>query len=219
MKFSVLGTGMVGQALANKLMALGHEVMMGARSADNANAAEWRNQYEENAHVGTFAQAADFGEIVIIAAKGEFVLQVAEAAGADNTAGKVVIDVTNPLDFSNGMPPSLIPSLSNTTSAAEEVQKILTQARVVKTLNTMNCDIMVDPGRVSGQHDVFISGDSAEAKAAVRSLLQSFGWDDPIDLGPLSTARGTEGMMPFWLSMWGVVGHADFNYRIIRQEK
>ena len=210
MKFGVLGTGMVGQALANKLMALGHSVMMGARSADNANAAEWR--------VGTFAQAADFGEMIMIAVKGEVVLSVAEAAGNDNAAGKVVIDVTNPLDFSHGMPPSMIPALSNTTSAAEEVQKILTQARVVKTLNTMNCDIMVDPSRVPGQHDVFISGDDAEAKAAVRSLLQSFGWEDPIDLGPLTTARGTEGMMPFWLSLWGVVGHADFNYRIMRQE-
>ncbi len=216
MKIGVLGTGMVGQALANKLVALGHEVMMGARSADNETAAEWRNQYESNAQVGSFAQAAAFGDIVLLAVKGEIVVQVAEAAGVDNTNGKVVIDVTNPLDFSNGMPPSMIPSLSNTTSAGEEVQKVLSGARVVKTLNTMNCDIMVDPSRVPGEHDVFISGDDADAKATVRDLLQSFGWSDPIDLGPLSTARGTEGMMPFWLSMWGVVGSANFNYRIVR---
>lgn len=215
MNISVLGTGMVGNAIANKLVALGHEVMMGSRSAENEKALAWQAQHESGAQVGDFAAAATFGDVIFIAVRGDIVRSVAELAGADNTAGKVVVDVTNPLDFSKGMPPTLIPDLSNTTSAAEEVQKILPQARVVKTLNTMNCDVMVDPTLVAGEHDVFISGDDPAAKEVVRGLLNSFGWADPIDLGGLATARGTEGMMPFWLSVWGAVGHANFNYSIV----
>lgn len=215
MKISVLGTGMVGNSIASKLVALGHEVMMGGRTASSANALKWQAQHAQNAQVGDFAQAAAFGDVLFIAVRGDAVLAAAEQAGIDNTAGKVVIDVTNPLDFSNGMPPTLIPSLSNTTSAAEEIQKILTGAKVVKTLNTMTHSVMVNPSLVKGQHDVFISGDDADAKAVVRDLLQSFGWDNPFDLGGLATARGTEGMMPFWLSLWGAIGHANFNYSIV----
>lgn len=219
MKIGVLGTGMVGQALANRLVTLGHEVMMGARSTDNEKGLEWQAQHDQGAHVGDFSQTARFGEIIFIAVRGDVALSVAQLVGVENTAGKVIIDVTNPLDFSQGMPPSMIPSLSNTTSNAEEIQKVLSNAQVVKTLNTMNCDVMVDPMRVPGAHDVFISSDHEEAKAVVRSLLQNFGWENPIDLGGLATARGTESMMPFWLSLWGALGHANFNYRIMGKER
>ncbi|MEM7800553.1 MAG: NAD(P)-binding domain-containing protein [Chloroflexota bacterium] len=219
MNISVLGTGMVGQALASKLVALGHQVMLGSRSAQNEKGLDWQKRNGESASLGTFSDAARLGDIVIFAVKGDKVLEVAQQAGPEALANKVVVDVTNPLDFSQGMPPILIPAFSNTTSMAEELQKQLPRSRVVKTLNTMNCEVMVDPGRVPGQHDVFVSGDDLAAKEAVVAILRSFGWSDPIDLGALRTARATEGMMPFWLSLWGVVGHADFNYRIVRQEK
>ncbi len=153
---------------------------------------------------------------MIFAVNGANIIEVADAVGDAAVAGKTVIDVTNPLDMSNGMPPTLIPELSNTTSAGEALQARLPGAKVVKTLNTMNHQIMVDPTRVPGEHDVFLCGDDEAAKADVAALLNAFGWSDPIDLGPLAAARGTEGLMPFWLRMWGVVGNADFNYRLVR---
>ena len=114
------------------------------------------------------------------------------------------------------MPPTLIPEMSNTTSAGEQLQRRLPEARVVKTLNTMNHLLMVDPSRIAGRHDVFLCGDDDAAKKDVVGLLQEFGWADPIDLGPLAAARGMEGLMPFWFRMWSVVGSPDFNYRIAR---
>ncbi|GIL02976.1 MAG: oxidoreductase [Alphaproteobacteria bacterium] len=214
MRFGVLGTGMVGTALADKLVALGHAVMMGARDKGSAKAAAWADR--AGASAGDFAEAARFGEIVIFAVLGSAVLEAARLAGADNLAGKTVIDVTNPLDFSKGMPPTLIPELSGTTSAAEEIQKLLPGAHVVKALNTMNCAIMVDPARVPGAHDVFVCGDDAAAKGRVVALLQAFGWRNPVDLGDLAAARGTEGLMPFWLRLWATLGTPDFNYHIAR---
>jgi len=217
MQFGVLGTGMVGNALAGKLVSLGHEVMMGARDACNDKAAAWAKSAGGKASHGTFADAAKFGEIVFVAALGSAVLEVARLAGPQNLAGKVVVDVTNPLDFSHGRPPVMMPELSNTNSLGEELQKALPDAFVVKALNTMNCQLMVDPGRVPGEHDVFLCGNDAAAKTKVADLLRSFGWRDPIDLGDIRSARATEALMPFWVRMWGIVGSADFNYRIVRK--
>ncbi|MEM6727909.1 MAG: NAD(P)-binding domain-containing protein [Pseudomonadota bacterium] len=214
MKIAVLGTGMVGQALATKLAALGHDVMMGARAPGNAKAAAWAA--ENAAQSGTFAEAAAHGEIVVMATLGAATLEVAEAAGALALAEKVVIDVTNPLDMSAGFPPTLLPEYTNTHSLGEALQAALPDARVVKALNTMNCEIMVNPALVPGQHDVFLAGNDADAKALVADLLNSFGWEDPVDLGGIEAARGTEGLMPFWLRMYGAVGSANFNYRIVR---
>ncbi|MEM9437623.1 MAG: NAD(P)-binding domain-containing protein [Pseudomonadota bacterium] len=216
MKYAVLGTGMVGVSLATKLVSLGHEVKMGARDAGNEKATDWSKEAGEAAGSGTFSDVSAWADRVIFAVSGGAILDVATAVGVDAVAGKTVIDVTNPLDFSHGMPPVLIPELSNTTSAAEALQAALPDASVVKTLNTMNHFIMVDPSRVAGEHDVFLCGDREEAKAETRAMLAEFGWTDPIDLGPLAAARGLEGMMPFWLRMWGAVGSADFNYRIVR---
>jgi predicted dinucleotide-binding enzyme len=143
-------------------------------------------------------------------------LDAARATGAEALTGKVVIDVTNPLDTSQSGVPVLLPGLSNTTSAGEELQKVFPDARVVKTLNTMNCQVMVAPERVPGLHDVFLCGNDAKAKAQVVALLRSFGWPSPIDLGPIEAARGMEGMMPFWLRLWATFGSADFNYHIAR---
>ncbi len=216
MKYAVLGTGMVGHTLATKLATLGHEVRMGARTETNEKAQAWAEAHGPNAGSGTFADVAAWADRVIFAVNGAMILDVADAVGAFAVSGKTVIDVTNPLDMSQGMPPTLIPELSNTTSAAEALQARLPGANVVKTLNTMNHLIMVDPGRVPGDHDVFLCGEDEAAKADVLAMLREFGWTDPIDLGPLAAARGTEGMMPFWLRLWGAVGNADFNYRIVR---
>ena len=216
MKYAVLGTGMVGHTLATKLAALGHEVRMGARNSENSKAATWAKANGPQSGHGTFADVATWADRVIFAVNGANVVEVADAVTDGAVAGKTEIDVTNPLDMSNGMPPTLVSELSNTTSAGEALQARLPSAKVVKALNTMNHQIMVEPARVGGKHDVFLSGDHEDAKADVVKLLDEFGWSDPVDLGPLSAARGTEGMMPFWLRMWGVVGNADFNYRIVR---
>ena len=214
MKISVLGTGMVGHALATKLAALNHEVMMGARERGNEKAATWAKA--NNGAAGSFADASEFGDIVVLATLGSATLEAVKIAGEDALAGKIVIDVTNPLDMSEGFPPTLLNNMVNKTSAGEEVQKALPRSYVVKALNTMNCDVMVDPSRVPGDHDVFYCGNNEGAKQTVANILMSFGWDTPVDLGPIEAARGTEGMMNFWLRMYGVVGHADFNYRIVR---
>lgn len=214
MRVAVMGTGMVGRALAGKLASLGHEVMMGSRDAQNPTALAWAEA--QGARSGSYAEAAVFGEAVVFATKGVALLDAAHAAGAENLAGKVVIDVTNPLDASGSGLPVLLASLSNTTSAGEELQRAFPSARVVKTLNTMNCELMVDPSRVPGEHDVFLCGNDAGAKAEVGALLRSFGWATPIDLGPIEAAQGMEGLMPFWLRLWRALGTANFNLRVVQ---
>ncbi|MEO0916602.1 MAG: NAD(P)-binding domain-containing protein [Pseudomonadota bacterium] len=216
MKYAVLGTGMVGHTLASKLASLGHEVRMGARTADSEKAIAWAKANGARAGHGTFEDVASWADRVIFAVNGAKIVEVANAVTDAAVAGKTVVDVTNPLDMSKGMPPTLMPELSNTTSAGETLQARLPNAKVVKTLNTMNHQIMVDPTRIPGEHDVFLCGDDNDAKADVVSMLAEFGWTDPIDLGQLAAARGTEGMMPFWLRMWGALESADFNYRIVR---
>jgi hypothetical protein len=207
---------MVGHTLATKLLTLGHDVRMGAREPGNEKAARWAASAGGRAGHGTFAEVATWGDRVIFAVNGAQIEAVAAAVGNAAVAGKTVIDVTNPLDMSHGMPPVLVPRLSNTTSAGEALQAALPGAKVVKTLNTMNHEIMVDPRRIPGAHDVFLCGDHDDAKSDVREMLAEFGWHDPIDLGPLAAARGTEGLMHFWLRMWAANGSAAFNYRIVR---
>jgi len=214
MEIAVLGTGMVGQALARKLVALGHSVIMGSRSADNEAATGFAN--ETGGRKGTFADAAAAGELIIVATNGLATLEALDAAGADNLAGKVVIDVSNPLDFSDGFPPFLAPDLSNTTSLGEQVQARFPDARVVKTLNTVNCSIMVEPGKLSEPGDIFVSGDDAAAKQTVIGLLKDFGWPNPIDLGGIATARGTEQYLPLWVRLMGPMGGANFNIKIVK---
>ncbi|MEM8872239.1 MAG: NAD(P)-binding domain-containing protein [Pseudomonadota bacterium] len=214
MKVSVLGTGMVGNVLATKFAALGHDVMMGARARGNEKAEAWAEA--QNGSAGSFEDAGAFGEIVVLATLGSATLDVAKAAGEANLADKIVLDVTNPLDMSAGFPPTLLDDLANKTSLGEELQKALPRSKVVKALNTMNCAVMVDPSRVPGEHDVFYCGNDTDAKQTVADVLRSFGWPAPVDLGPIEAARGTEGLMNFWLRMYGVVGDADFNYKVVR---
>lgn len=215
MRIGVLGTGMVGEALATKLVELGHEVMMGARQPDNPKATAWAEAHGDKASHGDFAATARFCDLAIIACKGGAVLDVADATGG-GLDGKTVIDVTNPLSDAPLDGETLLPQFSRGTSAAEQLQARLPRAHVVKTLNTMNCKLMVDPHRVPGDHDVFVSSNDANAKAETIGLLGELGWPQPIDLGPLSTARGVEGLMGFWLAMMRATGSSDFNYKIAR---
>jgi predicted dinucleotide-binding enzyme len=216
MKIGVLGTGMVGDTIASKLVALGHDVKMGARSATNEKAAAWVKKAGGKASHGTFADAAAFGEIVFNCTNGSGALQALEAAGAKNLDGKVLVDISNPLDFSKGMPPTL--SVGSDDSLAEQIQRALPGAKVVKTLNTINSRVMVDPARVAGgDHTVFVSGNDAGAKGKVVEILKGwFGWKHVVDLGDISTARGPESYLMLWIRIMGSLGNADFNVKVVR---
>jgi predicted dinucleotide-binding enzyme len=216
MRIGVLGTGVVGRTIGSKLVQLGHEVTMGSRSADNESATAWASEAGENAAHGTFEDAAVAGELVFNCTAGGASLDALAAAGADNLSGKLLVDVTNPLDFSAGFPPSL--SVMGDDSLAEQIQRAHPDARVVKTLNTMNCEVMVDPGRVPGDHDVFVCGDDEGARAEVSELLRSFGWTagSIVDLGELSAARGTEAYLLLWVRLYGAFGTGDLNIKVVR---
>lgn len=217
MKIGVLGTGMVGQTIATKLASLDHEVRMGSREAGNDKAVAWAKDAGGNASEGSFAEAAKFGELVVNCTAGVASVDALTAAGADNLAGKVLVDIANPLDASQGFPPTL--AFCNDDSLGERIQAAFPEARVVKTLNTMNHELMVDPARVPGEHAVFVSGDDADAKGEVALLLGGFGWpeDRIIDLGGISSARGTEMYLPLWLRLYSQLGTGDFNIGVIQR--
>jgi predicted dinucleotide-binding enzyme len=214
MRVGVLGTGVVGKTIASKLVALGDDVTMGARDATNANAAAWVADTGERAHAGTFADAAAFGEIVVNATAGGGTLEALAAAGAESLAGKLLIDISNPLDFSKGFPPTL--SVANTDSLGEQIQAAHPEARVVKTLNTVNADIMVQPSLVPGTHAMFVCGNDADAKAQTAQLLGRFGWPEEaiVDLGDISMARGTEMYLALWIRLYGALGTGHFNIEL-----
>jgi len=213
-RIGVLGTGAVGRALATKLLRLGHEVTMGSRSASGEALGEWLAEAGEGAKGGTFAEAAASAELVLNCTAGGASLAALEAAGAENLAGKTLIDIANPLDRDG----AAVLTVCNDDSLAERIQAAFPEARVVKALNTMTSAVMVDPGRVRGDHVVFVCGDDAAAKAQVSALLEAIGWlpDSIVDLGEISAARGTEMYLALWLRLWGAVGTADFNISIAR---
>ena len=226
MRLGILGTGAVGKTLAARLNGLGHEVMIGTRDTGetmsrtdpdqfgNPPFSAWRKEHPE-VELGIFAEAAAHGEMVVNATAGAVSLEALDLAGEENLRGKVLVDVSNPLDFSKGMPPTL--SVSNTDSLGEQIQRRFVEARVVKTLHTMNAYLMVDPTQLAGaDHTVFVSGDSAEAKETVTDLLRRMGWTDIIDLGDITTARGTEMLLPIWLRLFGALQKPVFNFKIVR---
>lgn len=215
MKIGILGTGMVGQTIASKLIKLGHEVKMGSRTVNNEKAAEWSKNAGTSASHGTFEDAAKFGELVFNCTSGQGSLEALKSAGKQNLDGKILIDLANSLDFSKGMPPTL--SICNDDSLAERIQNLLPDTKVVKTLNTMNCYLMVDATVVPGDHDIFVSGNDENAKTTVTGYLKDwFGWKNPIDLGDITTARGTEMMLPIWLRLYGKFQSPNFNFKIVR---
>ena len=224
MKIAVLGTGMVGQALAGRLAELGHQVTVGTRDVEATLArpgpdamgfppyAAWAAG-QPSVRLATFAEAAADAELVVNATAGGVSLAALEAAGA--AAGTIVVDIANPLDHSAGFPPTLF--VKDTDSLGERIQAAFPQLRVVKTLNTMTAALMVDPRRLAGgQHSVFVAGDDAEAKKTVAGLLESFGHTDIIDLGDITSARGTEMVLPLWLRLMGALDTPLFNLKVVR---
>jgi hypothetical protein len=214
-RIGVFGTGMVGTTIATRLVELGHDVMLGSRTADNEKAAAWVASAGERASQGTFADAAAHGELLFNCTGGTVSLEAIGSARAGDLAGKTLVDVANPLDHSSGRPTVLV---SPTDSLGEQIQRAVPDAWVVKALNTMNCQVMVDPGRVAGEHDVFVCGNEEAAKQQVIELLRSFGWPSEriVDLGDISAARGTEAYVALWIRLWGVTGTGDFNIGVVR---
>lgn len=197
MKVGMLGTGTVGQTLGSAFIALGHEVMMGSRSAVNENGVAWAGREGERATAGTFADAAAFGELVVLATRGVENEQVVRLADPANFAGKVLIDTTNPLDFSQGMPPRL--AIGHADSAGEQVQRLLPEARVVKAFNIVGSGLMFRPDLGGLRGDMFIAGNDDGANATVGQILDEFGWDT-IDLGGIEASRYLEPMCMAWVT-------------------
>ncbi|MCB9679351.1 MAG: NAD(P)-binding domain-containing protein [Alphaproteobacteria bacterium] len=214
MKIAVLGTGDVGQMLANRLLTQGHAVRLGSRSTTNDKAQAWAAAASGDAGVATFADAAGWADLVILAVSGVHALSVVDAASA-GLDGKVVVDLTNPLDFSKGFPPTLF--VSNDDSLGEQIQRAVPGAKVVKTLNTLANPLMLNPALLSEPTDILLCGDDAGAKGTVVELLQSFGWASPIDLGDITNSRGLEAWLPLWVRLFGALGTPMFNLKLVRQ--
>ncbi len=212
MKAGVLGSGMVGQAISGRLAELGHDVMIGTRDSNKLK--EWHSSHQD-VKIGSFAGTASHGEIIFNATNGAGSLEALRMAGEANLNGKVLVDISNPLDFSKGMPPSLL--VSNTDSLGEQIQRTFPNVKVVKALNTVTANIMVYPQNVAnGDHHVFICGNHVQAKAQVVDILKSFGWLHILDLGDITSARGTEMYLPIWLRLWGALGTGMFNIKIMK---
>jgi predicted dinucleotide-binding enzyme len=218
MKIGVLGTGMVGTTLASKLVELGHEVTMGAREAGNPAALDWAGQAGERGHQSSFKGAAYFGELIVNATAGHASEQALESAGDDNLAGKVLIDVANPIAIGSGTPPEL--AFCNTESLGERIQAAHPDAKVVKALNTINASVMADPGSLPEPTSVFICGNDPDAKQTTAELLASIGWEEGeiVDLGSIEASRGTEMYLALWLRAMGAIGNPFFNVRLVRGE-
>jgi 8-hydroxy-5-deazaflavin:NADPH oxidoreductase len=226
MKIGIFGTGMAGKTLAEKLFALEYDVMIGTRDiaktlynadGDIYGGPPFKTWIRERPDIklGTFADAAIHGELLINAVSGTGTIPALKKAGKSNLRGKVLIDISNPLDFSKGMPPPLF--VSNTDSLGEQIQQEFPKVKVVKTLNTMNAYLMANPGLVPGDHNVFLCGNDEDAKAVVKKMLKKFGWKEKlmIDLGDISGARSTEQMLPVWLRLWGKLQHPMFNFNVV----
>lgn len=228
MKIGVFGTGVVGQVIAEKLDSLGHEVVIGTRDVAQSLAREVKEgsprpslkdylAAHPKVKLATFSEAAAHGELIVNATNGFGALEVLKLAGEKNLGSKVMLDISNPLDFSKGFPPSL--SVCNTDSLGEQLQRAFAQVKVVKGLNTLTCFLMVDPRQLPGEHHIFLCGNDADAKAEVRKLLGSFGWTDAemLDLGDITNARGMEQVLPLWVRLYGSFQDPMFNFRIVRK--
>lgn len=228
MNIGIIGTGNVAQQVGAKLMEAGHALVFGTRDvaatlsrtdADgfgNPPFAVWVKTHPK-ATLASFAEAAIHGQLVINATGGMVSLAALEAAGHENLAGKIIVDIANPLDFSQGFPPTL--SVCNTDSLGEQIQRAIPDARVVKALNTMSAYVMVNPGGVPGEHNVFLAGNDDEAKAQVSTLLiEGLGWtaEQMIDLGDITMARGTEMLLPIWVRLFSKLGNPMINFHIAR---
>jgi 8-hydroxy-5-deazaflavin:NADPH oxidoreductase len=224
MKIGMIGGGGVGQTLGAALLAQGHEVVIGIRAPSPEELTKPRAQAvplnewvaKTGGKVATFAEAAAFGEVVFNVTQGAHSIAALTAAGAANLAGKVLVDVANPLDFSAGMPPFLSADYTGPTSLGEAVQKAFPEARVVKAFNTIAAAVMVNPGLIPGEHDLFVSGNDADAKARVTGIAKGFGWTGFTDLGDIVGARAQEAVLPIWVRLWMTGGSPLVNLKVVR---
>jgi predicted dinucleotide-binding enzyme len=223
MKIGIIGSGIVAQTLGTKLVQLGHDVALGTRDPSKlddkkgfgGSLRDWLAKANAKAKVVSFHDAAAHGELLFNATNGQNSVDALKLAGDDALGGKVLIDVSNELDASKGMPPRV--GASQDSCLAERIQAAFPKLKVVKSLNTINCGVMVDPKALAGgDHSVFVSGNDAPAKAAVGELLKSFGWSDILDLGDLSSARGPEMYMALWLRLWGATKTGTINIKVVR---
>lgn len=223
MKIGIIGSGIVAQTLGAKLVAEGHDVVLGTRDPqkldDKKNLAgslrEWLARTGGKAKVASFRVAAAHGDLLINATSGAISVEALKLAGAGEVGAKVLIDTANVLDFSKGMPPRV--GASQDHCLAEQIQAAFPNLKVVKTLNTINAFVMVDPKSVKGgDHTIFLSGNDPGAKGKVGELLRSFGWTDVLDLGDVGSARGPEMYMAMWLRLWGATGTGTLNIKVVR---
>lgn len=227
MKINILGTGTVGQVIAVKLNKIGHTVVMLTRDKEitkertkidpqsGYSFKEWFENYPEIDLIN-YDEANSNVDLFINATFGFGSIEALNAVGQENLDNKILLDLANPLDFSKGMPPSLF--INNTDSLGEEIQRTFPSCKVVKSLNTMNCSLMMDPRSLGRKHNVFLSGNDPAAKLVIRRLLEEIGWWESciIDLGDIKTARGVEQMLPVWINLWTALGTSEFNFRIVQ---
>lgn len=213
MQIGVLGSGITGQTIGTRLIQLGHEVMLGSRDEANPQAVVWANDAGQHALYGTFMNAASFGEIIFNCTLGSASLSALQQAGEENLRGKILIDTANPLDRSTDM---WTLTVCNDDSLGEQIQRAFPETKVVKTLNTVNANVMVDPAKLLEQTHVFVSGDDIEAKAQVVRILRDwFGWKQIIDLGGIETARGAEMYVLLWHNLRNAISSQRFNIKVV----
>lgn len=221
MRIAILGTGSVGRTIAGKLSELGNTVIIGTRDVENTKEKtafiEWQSAFPKVA-LNTFSAAASGSQFIFNCTNGMSSIEALTLTGAENMKGKILIDVSNPLDFSKGMPPTL--SVLNDDSLGEQIQRAFPEVKVVKALNTLTASLMVNPLKLQGDHNLFVCGDDANAKSRVIEIFNSFGWrgDQIIDLGGITNARGTEMVLPLWIRLWGALGTPEFNFHIQRNQ-
>ena len=227
MKIGIIGSRMVAQIIGSKLLEEGDEVMISSRDITKEkrgfpSAKEWQIQQERKglkAHVGSFTESASFGNLVINCTSGAHSIEALTMAGKANLGDKILIDLANPLDFSKGRPPSL--TIANTNSLGEEIQRTFPDVRVIKTLNMINAEVMINPGEINGDHDLFICGNDEDAKHLVKNeiLVNRFKWKNVIDLGDLSAARGMEAYVILWVRLMNTLETAQFNIHIQKKKE
>lgn len=194
-RIGILGSGDVGRALGRGFAGRGWDVRLGTRDPEQLES--WLDETEGTASVGSFEAAAGHGDVVVLAVLGEAANEVIELADPAHFADKLVLDATNPLDFSGGMPPHLL--YGGTDSLGERIQSTLPAARVVKCFNTVSNIQMVDPAFEEPTPPMMICGNDADAKQRTEEILIELGWPGALDVGDISTARYLEALVPLWV--------------------
>lgn len=223
MKIGIIGSGDVGRRLADGLLELGHQVKLGTRDTSKKEVREWIDRHRkkggkesENASIGTFAEAASFGDdLIVLSTSWSGISNAIEMAGPSNMTNKVIIDTTNPLDFSQGLPPQM--AVGHTDSAAEIIQRLLPGAKVVKSFNIVGNPHMVHPDFPGGPPTMFICGNDEQAKRMItESILTPFGWE-VIDIGGLEGARLLEPLAMLWITHYFRTGTGDHAFKLLRK--